>query len=252
MSVDVKPSSGGVQSVGTALKILAEVASHDTVGVTELSKTLDVPKSSVQRMLYTLQDAGWVREAGGDVTRWMLTTKMLRFTGNRQDRLRRIALPVMERLRTATQETVHLAVQEHDEAVIVERLVSPQAVRANVDLGQAAPLAASANGKAILATWSPDEVAAFVERGLQKYTDATIVDPSVLLEELELTRGRGYATNGDEWREGVSAVAVPIETMDARAEAAISISVPSYRMDEEKRDRYGLLLVEALRTFDIG
>ena len=241
-----------IHSVETALRVLAEIASHDAVGVTELSKILGIPKTSVQRVLYTLQGAGWVREAGGEITRWTLTSLMFLLTqkGDWQNTLRRAALPAMEKIRLATQETVHLAIQERDTIIIIDRLESPQAVRVNLDLGQIAPLVASANGKAILSTWPRDEVEALVSRNLTQHTNSTILDPAQLLANIEEARQRGYATNAEEWREGVAAVSAPIVQGD-RAESALSISTPANRMSPEKQREYGALLIDATASIDV-
>ncbi|WP_150460982.1 IclR family transcriptional regulator [Nesterenkonia ebinurensis] len=241
--------SNGVNSVNTALRVLEGVAKQEAVGVTELSKQLGIPKSSVQRMLYTLQEAGWVRETGEDVTRWTLTSLMLRLTGDRQRGLRRAVLPVMEALRDKTQETIHLAIEEFETAVIIERLVSPQPVRANVDLGQGAPLLASANGKAIISTWRDDDVRTLIAKGLKNYTSATISNERDLWKQIDFIREKGYATQSEEWREGVAAVSVPLINGN-RAEGAISISTPAYRMTQERQEEYGELLMAAISALE--
>lgn len=241
-------SVNGIRSVQTALRVLEEVAAHDSVGVTQLSRILGAPKSSLQRMLYTLEAAGWVRESGGNVTRWSLTTRMLRLAqkGQEENDLRNIALPTMERLRSTTRETVHLAVQEGDNVVILERLDSPQPVRTHVTLGMAVPLVASANGKAILSTWSTAELEALIGKGLTAYTASTLVDPARLMKQIKQAQARGYATNEEEWREDVAAVAAPIVIVEGdRAQAGISISTPAYRMSPQLQEEYGRLLVEA-------
>ncbi len=239
-------SVNGIRSVQTALRTLEEVAAHDSVGVTQLSRALGVPKSSLQRMLYTLEAAGWVRQTGGDVTRWALTTRMLRLGQRSQGAsdLRNVALPTMERLRNDTQETVHLAVREGDNVVILERLESPQPVRTHVTLGMAVPLVASANGKAILSTWPKSELETLISKGLTAYTGATLTDPARLMEHIEDIRVRGYATNEEEWRADVVAVAAPI-VEGLRAEAGLSISTPANRMTATLQAHYGELLVEA-------
>lgn len=66
-----------MQSVLNALRVLEEVAARQPVGVADLARALDLPKSSAQRALRTLDTAGWIRPAGGEVTRWVLTTKAL-------------------------------------------------------------------------------------------------------------------------------------------------------------------------------
>jgi IclR family acetate operon transcriptional repressor len=236
-----------VRSVMTALRVLDEIAGNQPVGVTQLARLLDLPKSSVQRTLHTLHSAGWIQPTGAEMTRWALTEHMLRIAqhGAGELSLRNVAVPVMEELRSATQETVHLAVPEKESIIVIERLDSPQAVRTFIPLGMAAPMAASANGKAILATMSSDDVRAFVQRGLAAYTAATVTDEEELLAQLAEVRRRGYATNSEEWRSGVSAVAAAITTNGGRAIAGISVSTPAQRMTRKLQVHYGALVKDA-------
>jgi IclR family acetate operon transcriptional repressor len=241
----------GVQSVRTALRVLEAVAAHESVGVSQLASALGVPKTTIQRMLYTLKDAGWIIEAGGDMTRWSLTSRMFRLAHQAADNqdIRRRVLPMMHQARARTLETVHLAVQEGDSVVVIERLESPKPVRTNVALGTAAPLVASANGKAILSTWPEHEVRALVAHGIEPYTPRSVTDPETLLSQVREARQRGFAVNHAEWREDVAAVAVPIVEHGERARAGISVSTPAHRMSPERQLEYGRLLVGLLREF---
>lgn len=242
-------SGNEVRSVMTALRVLDEIAAREPVGVSELARLLELPKSSVQRTLRTLHSAGWIQPVGAEMTRWCLTTHMLR-TGQRAAgglNLRDVAVPVMERLRSATQETVHLTVSEQDKVILIERLDSPQAVRTFIPLGVAVPMYASANGKAILATRSDEEINALIRAGLAVHTPSTITDEDALWAQLGDVRRRGYAVNDEEWRDGVSAVAAAIIPDNGSAGAGLSISTPTQRMSRELQGRYGELLKEAVR-----
>jgi IclR family acetate operon transcriptional repressor len=238
-----------VRSVMTALRVLDEVAAREPVGVSELARVLEIPKSSVQRTLRTLHAAGWIQPIGVEMTRWGLTTHMLRITQRAAGglNLRDVAMPVMERLRAATQETVHLAVSEQDEAIVIERLDSPQPVRTFIPLGMAAPIYASANGKVILATWPEEDLAALIQRGLTVHTSTTITDEGELRAQLDEIRRRGYAVNNEEWRTGVSAVAAAITADDGSAIAGLSISTPTQRLSPKLQEHYGALLKDAVR-----
>jgi IclR family acetate operon transcriptional repressor len=109
----------------------------------------------------------------------------------------------------------------------------------------AAPMAASANGKAILATKSPEDVRALVERGLSTYTATTVTDERLLLAQLADVRRLGYATNEGEWRADVAAVASAITTDGGSAIAGISVSMPAQRMSPEVKLTYGALVTDA-------
>ena len=243
-----------VRSVMTALRILDAIAAEEPVGVSELARLLALPKSSVQRILHTLHSAGWIQPVGVEVTRWGLTTHMLRLgrAAGSELTLRDVAIPVMEELRTQTQETVHLAVAEQDNVICIERLDSPQAVRTFVPLGKAVPIAASANGKAILASYSPEKLEATLGGGLRAYTQTTVIDRDELIAQLEDVRRNGYATNQEEWRSGIAAVAAMIPTPEGRAVAGISISTPVQRMNRTLQREYGELVKAAAKRIGEG
>ncbi|WP_371627748.1 IclR family transcriptional regulator [Streptomyces sp. NBC_01116] len=239
-----------MQSVLNALRVLEEVATRQPVGVADLARAMESPKSTVQRALLTLHTAGWIRPAGGTPTRWMISTKALhvgrRATGELG--LRDIAVPVMEELRRATDETVHLAVPEGGNIVLIERLETSKPVRIILPLGQNLPAHASANGKAVLAASSDEAVERHIADGLTRFTETSIVDPGLLRAELTEIRLRGYATNAGEWRTDVSAVAAAVLGDAGLPVASISVNVPTSRMTEDSRAAFGAALREAAKT----
>jgi IclR family acetate operon transcriptional repressor len=239
-----------MQNVVNALRVLEEVAVRQPAGVGELSRAVGLPKSTVQRALRTLDTAGWIRPAGGEVTRWVLTAKALHVGRHASGELslRDAAVPVMEDLRRRTGETIHLAVPEGDSVVLIERLETSKVLRIILPLGKALPVHASANGKAILAHSAPEVIERHLGTGLARHTGTTITDPGKLRGELELIRERGYATNDGEWRDDIAAVGAPVLGRDGRPLASISVSLPSMRMSEELYPEYGRLVIEAAAT----
>ena len=149
-----------MQSVLNTLRVLEEVASRQPIGVGQLARVLQMPKSSVQRALVALHTGGWIRPASGEVTRWVMTTRALAVGGRVGGDLdlRATALPIMEDLRRHTEETIHLTVPEDGKMVLIERLETDKPVRISMALGHALPMHASANGKAVLANSSPEVI----------------------------------------------------------------------------------------------
>lgn len=238
-----------MQNVVNALRVLEEVAVRQPIGVAGLARALELPKSSVQRILVTLHGAGWIRPAGGTPTRWLVTTKALHVGRHATGELglRDVALPVLEELRRETDETVHLAVREGSKVVLVERLETSQPVRIILPLGQNLSMHASANGKAMLAADPPEAVERYIAEGLRGYTETTITDAQRLREELEATRRRGYATNSGEWRPDVSAVASAVVSESGRPFASISVNVPTSRMTRRAQPEFGALVNQAAK-----
>ncbi|MEX0158702.1 MULTISPECIES: IclR family transcriptional regulator [unclassified Microbacterium] len=243
----------GVRSVLTAMRVLERLAEPGIVGVSELARDLELPKSSVQRMLRTLQEGGWAVEVRDQTTRWTLTPKMFQ-VGQRHHvghDIREVARPVMEHLWEETRETIHLAAVRGDSVFVLERLESPQGVRAHISVGMLIPLPASANGRALLSTWSDDEIEELLSRGLTAYNSHTITDTSALIAAIDQARNRGYAVNDQQWREGVHAVAAPIIVAGVGV-AGVGISTPAQRISTELEEKYGNLVVEAARAIAHG
>jgi IclR family acetate operon transcriptional repressor len=239
-----------MQTVLNALRVLEEVAIRQPIGVGELARTLGLPKSSVQRALHTLREAGWIRPADGGVTRWVVTAKAL-YVGRHATgelSLRDAAVPIMEELRRRTEETIHLMVPESGGVVLIERLETPKPVRIVLPLGKALPLHASANGKAVLAAGPPETVERMISAELPGYTDTTITDPDRLRAELALIKERGYATNTGEWRSDIAAVAAAVIDRSGTPIASLSISTPMTRMSAGLHPEYGKLICDAAKN----
>jgi DNA-binding IclR family transcriptional regulator len=236
-----------MRSVRTALRVLEGVADHQPAGVGQLSRVLGLPKSSVQRALRTLGAAGWIQQAPGGMTRWVLTARARhvgRLAGE-ETGIREAAITAMEMLRRETGETVHLMVPDGDHVVLIERLQTSNPVRIVLPLGSSAPMHGSSNGKAILARLRPGAARAILGGTLPRYTDTTIVDWERLEAELAEIRRRGYATNNGEWRADIAAVAAAILRENGEPVASLSVSTPISRMGPDATARYGALVAEA-------
>jgi DNA-binding IclR family transcriptional regulator len=238
---------GGVRSVLSALRILEEVSRRQPIGVSELARSLALPKTSVHRSLHTLHLAGWVRPLGTETRRWGLTTKALTvgLAGSRETSLRELAVAEMGAIRDATGETVHLAVPDEDELVIIARMDGTHSLRTFLPLGARAPLHATASGRALLAAMPDDDVDAVLDRGLHRYTKRTLVDRGRVWREIKLARRRGYATNAGEWRTGIAAIGTSIAPLAGTPLAAFAISMPLSRYQAVERSRTAQLAVEA-------
>ena len=240
-----------MQSVLTALRVLEFVSESPSVGVSEVARALEISKSSAQRSLVTLSHAGWIQRAENDQTRWTITTRAL-VVGNRVNRdLIAVARPVMEQLHGDTRETIHFLVREGDALVLVEHLESPQILRSSYPLGTRMPMTATSSGKAFLAALSPEERDVFLEGAATQYTSSTVTDIRTLAKELDETGRRGFATNRGEFTNGIHAVGAAILGVDGRPVAAISISLPSSRMDDDRRDLYGTAVARAAQSVSV-
>lgn len=239
-----------MDSVKSVLRIIEAVATSPEIGVSDLSRQLQQPKTTVQRGLMTLHEAGWIRPTNEPRRRWKITSKlfMLSRSAETEARLRRAALPIMQSLRDETQETTHLMVREERHLVLIERVDSPLALRTVRDLGSRSPLHTSANGKAYLAHLSAREQEDYLGGKLTALTENSKTDPDAIRRDLTQIRKLGYATNLGELDPHVHAVAAPVMNQDGRPIAAMSISCPASRLPVEKMPLLGEKVIAAARS----
>ena len=220
------------QTAITALRVLDEVARRQPVGVTQLAKEMDMPKSTMQRALRALEVSGWIRQAGGGDTEWVLTTKPI-------DMARRVAAgtglrehahTAMATLRDLTGESVHLAVREGAELVIIDVEESASPVRIHWPAGTRSACHATANGKAMLAYLDTAELDAIIGDTLAGFTDATITEKDSLAADLATVRDRGYAIAEGELRDDIASIAAPILGRTGAPLASLSVFLPIHRM----------------------
>jgi DNA-binding IclR family transcriptional regulator len=214
-----------VQSADRALAILAAFSGSRTdVGVSELAGELGLHKSTVSRLLATLEARGFVRRDG---ERFAPGFELARLGGLAVGALSltRLAAEPLERLGAETRETVNLAVREGDFALNVHQVQTTHLVGVGDWTGRQAPLHCTANGKALLAFGGGP-----LPSDLGQRTDRTITDPDELARELERVRERRYATAEEELEPGLCAVAAPVFDRHGECVAAVSVSGPSYRL----------------------
>lgn len=239
-------------SVLSAIRVLEALGEAQPVGLSMLTRTVGLPKSTVQRTLLTLAEAGW---AEVDTTsRWRLSYRA--FAVGNQARegtpLRAVALPVLHELQLATGETIHLAAADGRELVLIERLDTAHRLRAFLPLGHRIPLHASATGQAYLAACTDDVVERYLAGPLNPSTRWTVTDPAALRERLAEVRARGWSVNPQGLSDGIAAVGAAIHGPDGAPVGALSVSGPTVRMTEDVFDDHGAAAADAARRVSRG
>ena len=237
-----------MQTATTALRVLDEVARSQPIGVTEVARRLDLPKSSAQRALRALEAAGWVRRSTTERTGWLLTTKAIDIAARvaADTGVREAAQDVMEHLRDQTGESVHLAIRERHEVVVIDSVETVNPTRIHIPIGTRSPLHATATGKSILAHLDEQQRADVVAAGLGRFTAVTITDPELLIGELDAIRsGRRCATAKGELRDDIASIAAPVLSGAGWPICAISVFIPLYRFPPDDGVQIGRLVVAA-------
>jgi IclR family acetate operon transcriptional repressor len=237
-----------MKSVIRSLRILEAVAQHQPVTVGELTKLFGLPKSTVQRTLVTLNEAGWLRANRKDTTRWEIGARVLavRPAALQGSSLFAAAREPMVRLRDAVNETIHLAVPDALQCmVVVDRVDCDYAVRTFHAIGDTSPLHATAAGRAVLAQLSAADVEELIASGLERYSESTTTDPAELRADLARVRGDGYAVNRNQYRPDVCAIAAPVLDEDGTPLAALALSMPDSRFDAARLPELGRFVADA-------
>ena len=236
-----------MKSVTRSLRVLEAVARHQPVTVGELTKIFGLPKSTVQRTLVTLAEAGWLRANRKDTTRWEIGARVLavRPAALQGSSLFAAAREPMVRLRDAVERTIHLSVPDALQCmVVVDRVDCDHAVRTFHTIGDTSPLHATAVGRAILAHLPKRDVDDLIAAGLERFSDTTPADPDELRAELDRIRTDGYAINRNQYRPGVCAVAAAVLDEDGTPLAAVAVSMPEARYDSERAPKWGRLIAD--------
>lgn len=237
-----------LSSVQNAARLLKEFSGTDReLGVTELSRRLGLGKSTVHRLLATLAAERILdHDPVTGTYRLGLVVYELGTNVTAHSDLHVAATPVLEALRNATKETVHIAVLDGRQVVYVERLESPQALRIFGRIGHRNHAHCTSNGKVLLAFLPKDQLDA-VLRGwrMERRTPHTITDPAAFRAELERVRARGWAENVNESEIGVASVAAPIRDGTGRVVAAVSVAGPVQRLNGASMRRFASSAVQA-------
>lgn len=227
---DERERPGAVKSDKRLLRILGGLKELDGAGVTELSNYLDIPKSTVHNHLSTLYDSKFVIKQDGDYhlgLRFLDLGETARLNRVESERIKRKVESLAER----TGERAQFIVEEHGYGVYIYRSKGKNAVSTDSRIGRHITLQASSAGKAVLAHLPGERVEQILEEiGLPAETENTITDYDELIDELELVRERGYATNKEESTPGLRAVGSPILWPDGSVVGALSISGPTHRL----------------------
>jgi IclR family KDG regulon transcriptional repressor len=238
-----------VNSVQKAVRVLDALSSNESLGVTELSRSLGFPKSSIHSILETLVSEDLLEKIA-ETNKYHLGLKLIELGNRAQLNLDicKISHPYMKNLNNLTDETVHLTVLDNDEVLYVDCIESKQWLRTYSVIGIRAPLYCTAVGKAILANLDYNHVRKIIrEKGLERITENTITNENDMLTELETIRTQGYSIDNMEHENHLICIGAPIRNAKGEVFASISVSGPVSRQDLTGLDELGRKVMEATR-----
>lgn len=222
-----KRNASHVQSVARSLELLDFLAQENReMGLTEISKTMKWPKTTVHGLITTLRDYHYVDQSPTN-GRYRLGVRLFEL-GNivaRSWDIRAIAKPAMQELNRRMGEMVQLAAEDNGEVLYLEKLDSTHMMRIVSEIGARLPMHCTGLGKVLLAYKKPAEVKRIISKhGMHPMTAYTITDPDTLTKELLKVKQLGYAIDDREAMDSLRCVAAPIFDRNGDAEYAISVS----------------------------
>lgn len=226
-----------VQSVDRALRIIEFLKNSPRgMGVTELAERLGVSKSTSHRLLMSLYNMDFVRK-DSSTDKYLLGLKFIELgeiVSSELD-IKEIVHPYLERVTKNVGETSHLAVQNVNHVVYIDKIESVNTLRMFSNIGKKAPIYCTGIGKAILAFLPEEKIDRIInEIEFVKYTKNTITTKSELLEELEWIRENGYAIDNEEHELEIKCAAAPILNYNNEVIAGFSVASPMLRLTDRK------------------
>lgn len=223
-----------IRSVHRAMETVENVARHQPVGVSEIAREIGLDKSTVHRILITLESAGWVRRnVSGAWSIAPVVADLLRssstetFVDSMQTRLNAI--------RDITGETAMLVVIEQGNLSVLAVAESSHALRVGSPAGTSLPARKSSAIRAIAAEVPSDS---------ERFQELCHIDPDLDVDELELVRKEGWAVNNGAIVEDVCVIGRAIRDGGGSPIGAVIVAGPSSRVFADRIREIGELLVK--------
>lgn len=220
--------SGGIQVIARAAQIMRVLQAHPGgLSQVEIGERVGMARSTVSRILNALECEGLVGSRGArgpyrlgpEIARMASTVRLSVVTDLH---------PFLAELSRELDETVDLSIPDGDRADFIDQVVPPRRLRAVSAVGESFPLYCCANGKALLASMSPEQQAQALPSRLVPLTANTITDRAALHEELATIRRDGVAYDQEEQTDGICAVGIVLQGVTDQV-VAVSVPVPAQR-----------------------
>ncbi|GAH34985.1 unnamed protein product [marine sediment metagenome] len=245
-----KSTNNESTSIDQALNILEVFSEKNAkLGVTEISEILEMSISTVHRTLLILKRRGYV-EQDSQRGKYKLGLRVFELgcVFQNQVYLIEVAMPHLEHLANLTNETVNLAILDHNqrEVVYIAKIDSPEVLKTDIRIGTRLLANCTALGKVLLASLPEREIERIFpkKKELPTYTSSSISTFTKLKEHLREVKSRGFAVDDEEFKTGVRCLGVPIKDTRGKVIAAISITGPAIRFSLEKIEKLKSTIIE--------
>lgn len=221
-----------MRSLEKALFVIETMATRSNWKLKTLNEVCSIPKGTLQRILRTLEELGYVRqiERGGAYT---LTLKFHKLGKQivSQSSIVSLLQPTLRSLRDKVNETVNLSILSDVDMVVVHQITSSHALQMDSIIGTSFPAYISASGKTFLAFLPEDDLRHFIKELRRSNSDINTDKINLIYKEIEAIRRIGIGMDFEELFQGIRCLAAPVFDDTGKIIATISSSVPTVRLD---------------------
>ncbi len=214
------------------IKCISE--NDDPMTLSDIVKKLDAPKSTVFKILHTLEKELIVEKKND---KYFLGSMLIHYglhTLSQRD-LKAVARPFLNSLMTETGETSHLAVPVGMQTMILDVVLTTHPIRFSSPVGSLFPLYCTSHGKLFLTFNDHFTLYEYIASNtLLKRTENTITSPDILRKELELIRSRGYSMDEGEFIDDIRCCAAPVRDNKGRCIGAVGITSTTITFGKER------------------
>ena len=248
------PAYYQIKSIVKVFRLVELLVTKNEFQLAELCRLLESPKTTVHRMLLTLESLGYVEQNPASLG-YMATIKILELGGKVVQNLKfiEIAKPLMIKLSEETGETINLGIVDGLDVIFIDKVESNQYLKLDQPIGFRAKAYHTAIGKAVVAYLSEDErTRLFSKHTISPGTSKSLKTLSAIEEDLQRVREQGYAVDNEEYIIGARCVGAPIFNHNSKVVAGLSIAGPSLRIKEDNIEFLAKLATKAAALISNG
>ena len=248
------PKVYSVPSIDRALSVLECLGqSKRGFSISEIGRRLRIPKSSAHLILATLQRRGFLQK-NTQTGRYHFGLQLISLSRSALENLdlREEAKPFLRSLMQETGLTVHMAVLERDEAVIIEKVEAPGWLRLPSWIGRRLDLNCTGVGKVLLAYLPDDELNQLLGAAVfARHNSRTITSKSALRRELLRVRQSGYALDDEEDEPGLRCLGAPVFDQNGKAIAATSVAGTTSQISLDRVPNLARMVTRTARAISL-
>ena len=227
-----------IQSVERAFALLYKIGQEDDqISISQLARDVNLPRTTVVRLLETLQGVGAVKTAVSK-DNYQLGDQLLALLSKASwtDQIVAIAQPSLQKLAEQTGETIYFCLPDGDQCYFAAQINTRHKIRIADSTGERHPLHVTSSGKLFLAHRSTKALNAYLNEPLIQYSKATVNSETGLKDQFKQILETGISWNHDEYEVGWTSVAAPVFNAAGDLIASPAVGVPKFRVRNKEHE----------------